>query len=230
MYWEYDDLDGGREACDYVGDTTTTLRSDEPQYAGTATQSVESMDFVLRKKPDMPPVIARYLKSVRKLAKSILLLLLLDTELLLKDENNNAVLRLLRYLPTRSGVGISEHTDYELFSIVYQSRPGLEIWDRDKWVVPTSRVVVLAGDTLESITGGRVRAALHRVPRVEGKRVSIAYFQPLNDDADIGPRNLEGLTSAQKRKANRTYPRVTQLEHILDRDAAAYRRKKDLGK
>ncbi len=128
-----------------------------------------------------------------------------------------SVMRLLRYPPVseaeaaaralRDGVvGISAHTDFECFTFIHSSGPGLQVQrGRDgPWIdvppppplrsgtreghTPSTAFVVLVGDVLERWTNGMAPAARHRVVRPAGPaRRSIVRFNGLENGTRIRP-------------------------------------------
>lgn len=223
----------------------------EPLYSGTAAQNVEAFDVKLRDSitcrwptAEFEVATRNYLDSVSTVASLLRSALgwllhahgLDDPNIVSKassSSENNAMLRMLYYPREPSGTtGIAPHTDYEFFTLIYQSRPGIEIRvdDGDQWVRPTSNVLFLVGDALESFSAGKFSAATHRVHGVT-ERVSLVFFLPLDDHASIAPcvESLRFLkTRAMRRLASRKYPVRTQLEHIFAKDAAAHRRASDV--
>lgn len=77
-------------------------------------------------------------------------------------------------------MGIAAHTDFECITFLYQSAPGLEVWNPDgNWLnVPadSGKLIVLFGDMLERWTNGKVQATGHRVRRSQQQRFSIVMF------------------------------------------------------
>lgn len=76
--------------------------------------------------------------------------------------------------------GIGAHTDYEIFTILMPTGPGLEVMnDAGVWIdappVPDAFVVNI-GDMLEVWTNGVFRATAHRVRKVAEERYSFPFF------------------------------------------------------
>jgi isopenicillin N synthase-like dioxygenase len=105
--------------------------------------------------------------------------------------------RIFNYPPTRraaheSELGVGEHTDYGLLTLLRQDEVGgLEIWHEDRWLpappVPDS-FVCNVGDMLERLTAGRYVSALHRVRNVSTHdRISMPLFLDPNFDAVLAP-------------------------------------------
>eukprot|EP00966_Prymnesium_polylepis_P082915 1920406-Prymnesium_polylepis.1 len=81
----------------------------------------------------------------------------------MRRSDNTSLLRLLQYPPLPRGTvsddrrwGVSEHTDYELISVLHQDRGGLELRDRrgDWRLLPHSHDVltVIIGDMVERLS------------------------------------------------------------------------------
>jgi len=76
------------------------------------------------------------------------------------------------------------HADSGLLTVASAaSTPGLDLWnpwtgalDHPEVGLPPNEWLVFAGETLGFMSGGEVRAAIHKVPWIEGSRVSMPYF------------------------------------------------------
>ncbi|QMU78279.1 isopenicillin N synthase family oxygenase [Streptacidiphilus sp. PB12-B1b] len=83
------------------------------------------------------------------------------------------------------------HTDYEWFTLIWHSGPGLEVYGRDGGVhlVPAApdQITVLVGDLLELLTGGRIESTLHWVRPRDPDRHSLTYFYGPDFDEVIAP-------------------------------------------
>jgi isopenicillin N synthase-like dioxygenase len=87
--------------------------------------------------------------------------------------------------------GISAHTDYECFTILHATTPGLEVLNAEgRWIdappVPGAFVINI-GDMLEALTNGRFIATPHRVRNVNEERYSFPLFCALDYDTIIEP-------------------------------------------
>ena len=76
--------------------------------------------------------------------------------------------------------GIGAHTDYEFFTVLQSTAPGLEVKNgAGEWIdvppVPGGFVVNI-GDMLEVWTNGEFRATAHRVRKVAEERYSFPFF------------------------------------------------------
>ncbi len=94
-------------------------------------------------------------------------------------------LRLLHYPENdfpmdNRNLGIGAHSDFECFTILHQTAPGLQVMNAaDEWVeappIPGT-FIVNVGDTLEAWTNGRFKATQHRVVNSGKERFSIPLF------------------------------------------------------
>ncbi len=87
--------------------------------------------------------------------------------------------------------GIGAHTDYECFTILHATSPGLEVLNaKQSWVdappLPDAFVINI-GDLLEVLSNGRWVSTAHRVRRVREERYSAPLFFNLDYDAEIAP-------------------------------------------
>lgn len=109
-------------------------------------------------------------------------------------------MRLLRY-DAHQGESplIPAHRDYEFLTLVRSSAPGLEIIDSTGAVgfinELASEVVVIAGDCLEYLTDGQIRAGVHQV-RVSSERYSCIYFLCCDTGAVVEKGGLKWRTMA----------------------------------
>jgi isopenicillin N synthase-like dioxygenase len=107
--------------------------------------------------------------------------------------------RIFNYPPlnseNQSSVGVGEHTDYGLLTMVRQDMAGgLEIKTKSHWIaappVPNSFVCNI-GDMLDRMTGGRYLSTPHRVRNLtQHSRVSFAFFFDPNFNAEVRPIEL----------------------------------------
>lgn len=105
-------------------------------------------------------------------------------------------LRLLHYPENDTpaddvNVGIAAHTDFECFTIIYQTAPGLELTDLDgNWrQAPAAggRFTILLGDMMERFTNGTLPATGHRVVNTPWQRYSIILFYAVDGDQVVAP-------------------------------------------
>lgn len=114
-----------------------------------------------------------------------------------KIDKPMAQLRLIHYPPQDrpedpSRIGIGAHTDYECFTILWQSAPGLQVRNTaGHWIeappIPDSFVINL-GDMLQRWTNDLFVSTPHRVINTTGKdRYSLPFFFGANYDAVVEP-------------------------------------------
>ena len=137
-------------------------------------------------------------------------------------------LRLLHYPHdpnARDSVGIGAHTDYECFTILKPTAPGLEVLNgAGEWVDVPPRpdaFVVNIGDILETWTNGTFVATTHRVRKVVEERWSFPLFFNVDHDTLVAPLPQfvrDGET-----------PRVPIIagEHLFAQTAQSFRYLKD---
>jgi isopenicillin N synthase-like dioxygenase len=91
-----------------------------------------------------------------------------------------------------SSLGVGEHTDYGLLTILRQDMSGgLEIKTKSRWLpappIPNSFVCNI-GDMLDRMTGGRYLSTPHRVRNLAGhSRLSFPFFFDPNFSAEVMP-------------------------------------------
>lgn len=103
-------------------------------------------------------------------------------------------LRLIHYPydPTAEDrLGIGAHTDYECFTLLFATAPGLQIVDRQgQWIdVPLveDAMIMNIGDMMEILSNGRYVATRHRVKKVKEERYSFALFHSCDYDYVVAP-------------------------------------------
>lgn len=134
-------------------------------------------------------------------------------------------LRLIHYPHQASASdapGIGAHTDYECFTILHATSPGLEVLNaKEIWVdappVPGAFVINI-GDLLEVLSNGRWVSTAHRVRKVREERYSAPLFFNLDYDARIAP--CPHLVQAD---GEARYPAVLAGEHLLAQTAQSFR-------
>ena len=103
-----------------------------------------------------------------------------------KQGTTPTLLRLFDYFP---GSGAAEkHTDTGLLTLCIGTAPGLQVWSRDsptsppnegKWLDVATQPTILIGKTLQWLSGGRLRAGLHRVvANPEGRQSVVFALRP----------------------------------------------------
>jgi len=133
-------------------------------------------------------------------------------------------LRLIHYPfspSAQDAPGIGAHTDYECFTILHASSPGLEVLNaRNHWIdappVPGAFVINI-GDLLEVLSNGRWVSTAHRVRKVTEERYSAPLFFNLDYDAEIAPAPHLVVRDGQAR-----YPGVRAGEHLLAQTAQSF--------
>lgn len=133
-------------------------------------------------------------------------------------------LRLIHYPYSANAVdapGIGAHTDYECFTILHATSPGLEVLNaRNEWVdaPPVAGAFVInIGDLLEVLSNGRWVSTAHRVRKVTEERYSAPLFFNLDYQAEIAPAPHLVL-----RDGIAHYPSVRAGEHLLAQTAQSF--------
>lgn len=87
--------------------------------------------------------------------------------------------------------GIGAHTDYECFTLLFATAPGLQVVNRQgQWVdVPLieGTMIMNIGDMMEILSNGRYVATKHRVRKVGQERYSFPLFFSCDYDHVIAP-------------------------------------------
>lgn len=104
-------------------------------------------------------------------------------------------LRLIHYphdpCPDAAAAGIGAHTDYECFTILLPTAPGLEVMNgAGQWIdVPLlgNAFVINIGDMLEILSNGELIATAHRVRKVAEERYAFPMFCNVDYDVEIRP-------------------------------------------
>jgi len=88
-------------------------------------------------------------------------------------------------------VGFGAHTDFECFTLLKPTAPGLEVMDSSGvWVdaPPIDGTLVMnIGDMFETFTNGHFVATSHRVRKVAEERYSFPLFVNVDYDTIVGP-------------------------------------------
>jgi isopenicillin N synthase-like dioxygenase len=137
-------------------------------------------------------------------------------------------LRLVHYPfdpEAQDGLGIGAHTDYECFTLLKPTAPGLEVLNgAGQWIdvppVPGTFVVNI-GDLLELWTNGAFVATSHRVRKVVEERYSFPLFFNVDYDTEVKP--LPQFASAD----GRTRPSLRAGEHLFAQTAQTFRYLRD---
>lgn len=131
------------------------------------------------------------------------------------ESGDLGTIRLLRYPPKEAeedSVGVGAHTDFEAFTLMHQSSPGLQLRAKDSFdweVAPVypDMFVVIIGDVLERMTNGVLKATPHRVLPSDQERFSIIRFNAFAPDAVVEP--MGEFTTADRPSA---YSKTTMAE------------------
>ena len=135
-------------------------------------------------------------------------------------------LRLIHYPHDPAAVdapGIGAHTDYECFTLLLATGPGLEVMNEaGEWIdappVPGALVVNI-GDMLEYWSGGRFVATSHRVRKVAQERYSFPLFFALDYDVELRP--CDRRSAPPIRTGEHLYAQTVQTFRYLRERAAA---------
>ena len=127
-------------------------------------------------------------------------------------------LRLLHYFENpaakKNDVGIGAHTDYEFFTILLPTAPGLQVVNGSgEWIdvpVRDDSFVLNIGDMMELTTNGVYQATSHRVQQVREERFSFPFFASLDYGTKVKP--LEQFSDAT---FNKRYQPVICGDHLL---------------
>lgn len=132
-------------------------------------------------------------------------------------------LRLIHYPHDPSAAdrpGIGAHTDYEVFTLLRPTAPGLEVLNGDgEWIdVPyrDDAIVLNIGDLLEIWTNGRFAATSHRVRKVAEERYSFPLFFNVDYHTRVAP--LPQFVDADGPR----YDAVVAGEHLFAQTAQSF--------
>lgn len=132
-------------------------------------------------------------------------------------------LRLIHYPVNeraRDQPGIGAHTDYECFTLLKSTSPGLEVLNgAGDWIdappVPGAFVVNI-GDMLELLTNGQFVATSHRVRNLKEERYSFPLFFSLDYDTAVQP--LERFVAPGEMRR----PGLVAGEHLFAQTAQSF--------
>ncbi len=132
-------------------------------------------------------------------------------------------LRLIHYPYNPAAVdsiGIGAHTDYECFTLLKPTAPGLEVLNgAGEWIdVPPvdGAYVVNIGDMLELWTNGAFVATSHRVRKVAEERYSFPLFFNVDYDTEVKPLPRFITTETAQR------PALRAGEHLFAQTAQTF--------
>ena len=119
--------------------------------------------------------------------------------------------------------GIGAHTDYECFTLLLATGPGLEVMNEaGEWIdappVPGGLVVNI-GDMMEYWSGGAFIATSHRVRKVAEERYSFPLFFALDYDTQLRP--LGARDAEPIRTGEHLFAQTVQTFRYLKEQAAA---------
>ncbi|CAN7224129.1 hypothetical protein LJR219_000781 [Phenylobacterium sp. LjRoot219] len=180
--------------------------------------------------PGFPEAATRYYAAIAGLARRLFCAFALAMDLPedhfeAQRQSPPSQLRLIHYpfdphaAPDQQGIGA--HTDYECFTILYGTAPGLEVLNgAGEWIdappVPGAFVVNI-GDMLEALTNGEFVATSHRVRKVGEERYSFPFFATCDYDTVVEP--LPRFVSAERPSA---YPPIVSGAHLLAQTAQTF--------
>ncbi len=112
-------------------------------------------------------------------------------------------------------VGIAAHTDFECFTIMNQTAPGLELTNVEgQWCEAPSDIgsfTIILGDMTERFSNGWLKATGHRVVNTPWTRYSMILFFAIDGDYEVAP--LPQFVSDEKPAQ---YEPITQDDHIRE--------------
>jgi isopenicillin N synthase-like dioxygenase len=135
-------------------------------------------------------------------------------------------LRLLHYPDSPeaavASIGIGAHTDYECFTILLSTAPGLEVMNgAGEWIdappLPGAFVVNI-GDMLETFTNGELTATSHRVRKLSYERYSFPLFFSCDYEVEVAP--LPRFVSPERPAR---YPSLIAGEHLYAQTVQSFR-------
>lgn len=123
-------------------------------------------------------------------------------------------------------LGIGDHTDYECFTLLYPTRPGLQVIDHaGQWVsvplIPDTFVINI-GDMLEALSNGQFVSTSHRVLSPGVERFSFPLFFAVDYETVIEP--IEHCVDAGRPAL---YSPVRAGEHLFAETARTFRYLRD---
>jgi len=135
-------------------------------------------------------------------------------------------LRLLHYPASPDAdevkLGIGNHTDYECFTLLYPTQPGLQVMSpHGEWVsVPLlpGHFVINIGDMLEALSNGHFVATSHRVKSPDVERFSFPLFFAVDYDTRVEP-----IAACIDDANPKRYAAVKAGEHLFAETARTFR-------
>ncbi|WP_410210747.1 isopenicillin N synthase family dioxygenase [Aquirhabdus sp.] len=139
-------------------------------------------------------------------------------------QNPTSQLRLIHYpfdASASDSPGIGAHTDYECFTILLPTAPGLEVVNGEgKWIdAPPMEdaFIVNIGDLMEIWSGGTFVATAHRVRKVSTERYSFPLFFGCDYHTHVEP--LPAFATAE---TIQKYPALNAGEHLFAQTAQSF--------
>lgn len=185
--------------------------------------SIRPNEISLGEKYDL--ILHQYYESICSIANKIFINLLKCigfTEEIYTEFFNT--LTLLHYKQDESSLGndlgIRQHTDWGLVTILWTDNDGLQLKINDEWInVPTLKdyFVINVGDMLEILSGGKYKSTIHRVI-VKDEKYSIALFFEPSLSTIIKPLELNdnykeiSFGDYLNQKINESYTETYNLE------------------
>jgi isopenicillin N synthase-like dioxygenase len=153
-------------------------------------------------------------------------------------------LRLIHY-PEQSGPeqsggdvadvpGMGAHSDYECFTLLLATAPGLEVMNQaGEWIdappVPGALVVNI-GDMMEFWSGGEFVATSHRVRKVAQERYSFPLFFALDYETELFPLGSDRTSRTPIRTGEHLYAQTLRTFRYLQQRAEAQAALPQMGK
>lgn len=179
--------------------------------------------------PDFKIQVSAYYEAVTSLGRQLLRGLSLalgaaETHFDAQLVKPPSQLRLLHYPAQEEASdspGIGAHTDYECFTILLATRPGLEVLNASgRWIdAPpiADAFVINIGDLFEVLSNGRWASTSHRVRKVVEERYSAPLFFNLDYHTTVAP-----LAHLVERDGGARYPSLSAGEHLLAQTAQSF--------
>lgn len=149
--------------------------------------------------PNFKAIVSQYYAHLRTISEQIFAAFALALgvkEDFFADKINDAPsqLRLIHYPynpDIKDAEGIGAHTDYECFTLLLPTAPGLQVLNKaGDWIdIPLieNTLVMNIGDMMEILSNGKYLATKHRVKKVSEERYSFPLFCACNYDTVIEP-------------------------------------------
>lgn len=181
--------------------------------------------------PGLRAAVTRYYDAVLALGRRLMRAMALALDLA-EDHFDPFItkpvsqLRLLHYpagaAADDGGLGIGAHTDYECFTILLPTAPGLQVMNSaGRWIdappLPGCFVINI-GDMLEAWTNGRFVATPHRVLRGAHERYAFPLFFAVDYDTVVAP-----LPACVPPGTPPRYPPISAGAHLFAQTARTFR-------